>query len=141
MCRSICQQNTENQVCISLHLQADQQCKRFTAQVVYLNSRDLFLAVLVYMQEEQNCSHKTWHIHIEIISNGYSRISFKDTQREKAPSNKTPAFSKSINMDIRVVGTSNQFFITGSYTENKLDTGKTPFFVIGPCCTPHTICL
>ena len=41
----------------------------------------------------------------------------KDTHREKAPSNKTPALSKSMDMDIRVVGTSTQLFITGSYTE------------------------
>ena len=32
---------------------------------------------------------------------------FKDTQREKAPSNKTPALTKSLNMDIWVIGTSN----------------------------------
>ena len=38
----------------------------------------------------------------------------KDTHREKAPSNKTPAFTKSMNMDIWVVGTSNQIFIGGS---------------------------
>ena len=31
----------------------------------------------------------------------------KDTHREKAPSNKTPALSESMNMDIWVVGTSN----------------------------------
>ena len=36
---------------------------------------------------------------------------FKDTQREKVPSNKTPALTKSRNMDIWVVGTSNQIFI------------------------------
>ena len=71
--------------CISLHLQADQQRKSFTTQVVSLNSCNLLLTVLVYMQEQQKCSHKAWHIHIEIVSNGCSRISFKDTHREKAP--------------------------------------------------------
>ena len=44
---------------------------------------------------------------------------FKDTHREKAPSNKTPALTKSMNMDIWVVGTSNQLFKRGSYTEIK----------------------
>ena len=44
-------------------------------------------------------------------------------------------------MDIWVVGTSNKLFIRGSYTETKLKkkkviTGKTPFFVMGPFCTP-----
>ena len=39
---------------------------------------DLFIAVLVYMQEQQNCSHKTWH-----ISNGSSKISFVSLLRKK----------------------------------------------------------
>ena len=38
----------------------------------------------------------------------------KDTHREKVPSNKTPALTKSTNMGIWVVGTSNQLFIRGS---------------------------
>ena len=40
----------ENQVCISLHVQADHQRKSSTTHVVSLNSCDLFLTVLVYMQ-------------------------------------------------------------------------------------------
>ena len=41
---------------------------------------------------------------------------------------------KSMNMDIWIVGTSNQLFVRDSYTEkyfskNKVVTGKTPFFV------------
>ena len=96
------------------------------------------------MQEKQNYSHKTWHVCTEIVSNGCSRISFKDTHMEKALSNKTPALSASMNMDFWVVGTSNQLFIAGYYTEtnfqkNMADTGKTTFFVIGPFCTPHSI--
>ena len=71
------------------------------------------------MQEQQNCSHKTWHIHIETVSNSCSRINFKDTNREKAPSYKTPALLESMNMDIWVVGTSNELFIAGSSTETK----------------------
>ena len=35
----------------------------------------------------------------------------KDTHRKKVPSNKTPVLTKSMNMDIWVVGTSNQLFI------------------------------
>ena len=97
------------------------------------------------MQEQQDCFHETWHIRIEIVSNGCSRISFKDAHREKAPSNKTPALSESMNMDIWVVGTTNQLFVTGSYTEKNfsknVDTCKTAFFVIGQFCTPHSICL
>ena len=44
---------------------------------------------------------------------------FKDTHRRKAPTNKTPALTKSMNMDIRIVGTLNQLFIRDSYTEIK----------------------
>ena len=39
---------------------------------------------------------------------------FKDTHKEKAPSNKTPALTKSMNLNIWVVGTSNQLFMRGS---------------------------
>ena len=46
-------------------------------------------------------------------------LSLKDTHREKAPSNKTPALTKSMNTDIWVVGTSNQLFRRGSYFETK----------------------
>ena len=40
--------------------------------------------------------------------------SFKDTQREKVPSNKIAASTKCTNMGIWVVGASNHLFITGS---------------------------
>ena len=39
---------------------------------------------------------------------------FKDTHRKKAPSNETPAPTKSKNMGIWVVGTTNQLFMRGS---------------------------
>ena len=45
---------------------------------------------------------------------GIQQILLKDIQREKAPSNKTPALIKSRNMGIWVVGTSNQLVIGGS---------------------------
>ena len=38
---------------------------------------------------------------------------FKGTHREKAPFSKTPAFTKSTNMDIWAVGITNQLFIRG----------------------------
>ena len=38
----------------------------------------------------------------------------KDTHREKAALNKTPAFSKSTNMHLWVIGTTNQLFIRAS---------------------------
>ena len=51
-----------------------------------------------------------------IFSNQFlnvSKVSIKVTNREKASSNKTQAFTKSMNMDIWVIGTSNQLFIRG----------------------------
>ena len=39
---------------------------------------------------------------------------FKDTHREKGPSNKTPGLTKSKNMSILIVGTSDRLFIRGS---------------------------
>ena len=44
----------------------------------------------------------------------YGNCIFKDTDREKAPSNKTPALRKSTNMGVWAVGTLNQLFIRGS---------------------------
>ena len=41
-------------------------------------------------------------------------ILVKDTHREKAPSNKTPALRKSTNMDVWAAGTLNQLFIRDS---------------------------
>ena len=42
------------------------------------------------------------------------QISLKDTHREKAPSNKTPALRKGTNMGIWAVGILTQLFIKGS---------------------------
>ena len=41
------------------------------------------------------------------------KTKLKDTDRKEAPSNKTPALTKSSDMGIWVVGTSNQLFIRG----------------------------
>ena len=38
---------------------------------------------------------------------------------EKAPSNKTQALTKSMNVDIWVVGTLNLLFVRGFYTDTK----------------------
>ena len=44
----------------------------------------------------------------------------EDTKREITPSNKTPALTESMNMDIWLLGASNQLFIRGSQTESNL---------------------
>ena len=41
------------------------------------------------------------------------KTKLKDTHRKEAPSNKAPALTKSSDMGIWVVGTSNQLFIRG----------------------------
>ena len=72
-------------------------------------------------------------------------IMLKVTHREKAPSNKTPALTKSMNLSIWVDGTSNQNFEVfqpkQNFQKNKAVTGKTLFPVINTFCTPHSICL
>ena len=70
----------------------------------------------------------------------------KDTHREKAPSNKTPALTKSTDMGIwipwYIKSTLYKSFLTETKSsKNKVVTSKIPFFVIGPYCTHHSICL
>ena len=55
------------------------------------------------------------HISVNTIR---ATTQIKDTHREKAPSN-TPALTESTHMGIRAVGTTNQLFVRGSYTETK----------------------
>ena len=64
-------------------------------------------------------------------------LSIKDTHKENAPSNKTQAPTKSVNMNILVVGALNQLFVRSSYTEKFFEK----IFVIGPFRTPSSICL
>ena len=59
---------------------------------------------------------------------------------------KTPTLSKSMNMNIWLIGTSNQFFklvlkLKQNFWKNKVITGEIPFFFIGPFCIAHSICL
>ena len=70
----------------------------------------------------------------------------KDNHRGKVPSNKTQTLTKSMNMDIWVVGALNLVFIRGlsneiKFSKNKGVHGKTLFFWQGQFCTPHSICL
>ena len=48
-------------------------------------------------------THEKKYLHLE--------FPVKDTDRETAPSNKTPALTKSTNMGVCVVGTTNQLVI------------------------------
>ena len=54
-----------------------------------------------------------------LIKTLYEFRTIKDTHREKVPSNKTPALTESMKMDMWVVGTLNQLFLEGSQIETK----------------------
>ena len=59
----------------------------------------------------------------------------KNTHREKAQSNKTPALRRSTNMGVWTVGTLNLFEVLKlkqNFQKTKAVTGKTQFSVIGP---------
>ena len=43
----------------------------------------MFLTVLVYIKEQQNCPHKICHTGIEIVSNACSKIGFASLLRKK----------------------------------------------------------
>ena len=51
---------------------------------------------------------------VQIRQKTHCNLSLKDTHKEKPPSNKTLALTKSTNMDIWFVDTSNQPSIRGS---------------------------
>ena len=50
---------------------------------------------------------------------GMEFIELKDAHRENVHTNETPVLTESMNMNVWVVGTSNQFFLRGSKTEIK----------------------
>ena len=55
-----------------------------------------------------------WNQIIDCQDKIYLNYYVKDTHREEAPSNKIPTLTKSTNMGIWFVGTSNQLIIRGS---------------------------
>ena len=68
----------------------------------------------------------------------------KGIPKKNAPSNKTQALTKNINMDIRVVGTLNQLFeiiLKLNFQKSKVISGKIPFLVMSPFCTSNSIWL
>ena len=72
-------------------------------------------------------------------------LQVKDTHRENTRWNETKALTKSMNIRIWEIGTLNQLFKRGSYTEiefsEKINSDKSAFFLIGPLCTTHSISL
>ena len=74
-----------------------------------LHTVDLFRAMLVFFA----MLFENFLMHWYKLCNA-DAVKLKDTNMEKTPSNKTSALTKSTNMDIWVVGTSNQLFVRGS---------------------------
>ena len=111
-------------------------------QMTFLHSHGIFFRVFFLS------FHPTDFVSVscESIFMSYFRKSSQDSLRKNTPSNKTEALTKSINMYIWAIGRLNQLFIRGSYTQftflilNEVVSGKSPFVVIGPFCTPHSIC-
>ena len=54
----------------------------------------------------------------------FEYYNLKTLTGKKPPSYKTSVLTKSMDMDIWVVGTSNELFIKGSYIETKFSTKK-----------------
>ena len=74
------------------------------------------------------------------------RVSFKDTHREKAPSNKTLTLQKVWIWTFGWLGHQiNSLYeilkLKQNVRKNKVVTGETSFFVIGLFCTSHSIYL
>ena len=65
---------------------------------------------------------------------------FKETQRKKTPSNKTPAITKSTNRHLISWYVKEVLKLKQNFQKNIVVTCKTSFFMIGPFCTHHSIC-
>ena len=67
----------------------------------------------------------------------FVELALTDTDREKAPSNKTPALAKVQQINYL----QEALKLKQNFQKNKAVTGKTTLFVIGPFFTHHLICL
>ena len=68
---------------------------------------------------------------------------FKDTHREKAHSNKIPTLTRSMNIDVWVVGRMSsllEILIPKQNFQKKKKRSSYLQSLIGPFCTPHSIC-
>ena len=82
----------------------------------------------------------------DLFSKSLEQRNITQNKTKTSPSNKTPALIKSTNIWIWVVAATNQLFkevlkLKQNFRKNKVVTGKTPLFVIGPLCSHHFICL
>ena len=96
---------------IALHSHTYEKAEFYTR----VHKKDIFHCSLSHKIEAFLCDHFAILLVLPAQHRTLLCIFFlKDTHREKAPSNGTPALTKSTNMGIWVVGTTNQLFIRGS---------------------------
>ena len=110
------------------------------------NTKDIFCIFITQFQK------RIWQIYISVLGNiefvfvffnhltefhSLCLLGILTWKKKKSGTlKKSPVLTKSTNMDIWVVGTSNRLF-----SKTEVVTGKTPFFVKGPFCTRQFICL
>ena len=73
-----------------------------------------------------------------------AKFLFKDTHREKAHSDKIPTLTRSMNIDVWVVGRMSSlleiFIPNQNFQKKKKKRSSYLQSLIGPFCTPHSIC-
>ena len=77
----------------------------------------------------------------EQISSCRNSDALKDNHREKAPSNKIPAYKKYEYGNFGPWHIKSNLKLKQDFQKNEAIPGKAPFFVIDPFCTQHSICL
>ena len=82
--------------------------------LILVSAYKIFALLTVLLHKSEM---RSYYLSQTIYINSYKLI--KDSHREKALSNKTPALTKSANMGIWVFGKSNQIFIRDSWTVTK----------------------
>ena len=91
--------------------------RTFRLRLWLIHPEFLRLSLLYYAYK--SCKSYTYKMDPIYKQKKLKSLTEKETCREKLPSKNTRALSKGMNIDIWVVGTSNQRFMRGSYTETK----------------------
>ena len=86
--------------------------KQITFKCVAVISQHSSLTYHITLVKDQSSFYEIRSLAIYIKIKAFHLV--KDTHREKAPSNKSAALTKSTNMDIWVISTSNQLFVRGT---------------------------
>ena len=106
--------------CSLLRIKTQERCQWHCSGVLIVNCElltrcSVFLQILL--------AGKLIRSYLNVDTNA-----FKDTHSEKSPSSKIPALTKSMNMDIWVVGKLKQLFIRGSLSEIIFSTKRSSYW-------------